>query len=61
MLAPIGLRLSPEKTRVVHVGEGFDLLGLNIRRMRKRGSHKHFVDTPPPTKAFAAIKNRAKT
>ena len=27
VLAPMGLRLSPEKTRVVHIDEGFDFLG----------------------------------
>ena len=37
VLAPLGLRLAPEKTRVVHIDEGFDFLGYHIRRMRKRG------------------------
>jgi hypothetical protein len=27
VLAPLGLRLSPEKTRVVHIDEGFGFLG----------------------------------
>ena len=27
VLAPLGLRLAPEKTRVVHIDEGFDFLG----------------------------------
>jgi len=36
VLAPLGLRLAPEKTRVVHIDEGFDFLGYHIRRMRKR-------------------------
>ena len=40
MLAPLGLRLAPEKTRVVHIDEGFDFLGFTIRRMRKRGTQK---------------------
>jgi len=31
-LKPRGLRLSNEKTRVVHVDKGFDFLGFNIRR-----------------------------
>ena len=30
VLAPIGLRLSEEKTRVCHVDEGFDFLGWRI-------------------------------
>src|SRR6266576_5584879 len=45
VLAPMGLRLSPEKTRVVHIDEGFDFLGFHIRRMRKRGTSKQYVYT----------------
>ena len=47
MLAPIGLRLSPDKTRVVHIDEGFDFLGFHIRRMRKRGTQKQLRLHPP--------------
>ena len=61
VLAPMGLRLSPEKTQVVHIDEGFDFLGFNIRRMRKRGSHKHFIYTQPSKKAIASIKDRVRT
>ncbi|MEV6984256.1 reverse transcriptase domain-containing protein [Sphaerisporangium sp. NPDC051017] len=63
VLAPVGLRLSPEKTRVVHIDEGFDFLGFHIRRMRKRGTQKHYVYTTPSKKAIQAIKDkvRAKT
>lgn len=61
VLAPMGLRLSPEKTHVVGIDEGFDFLGLTIRRMRKRGSHKRFVYTRPSLKAIASIKERVKT
>ncbi|WP_326822879.1 hypothetical protein [Streptosporangium sp. NBC_01756] len=47
VLAPLGLRLSPEKTRVVHIDEGFDFLGFHIRRMRKRGTgseeHRNWI------------------
>ena len=43
-LAPMGLRLSPEKTRVVHIDEGFDFLGFHIRRRRKRGTLKGRAD-----------------
>jgi RNA-directed DNA polymerase len=58
VLAPLGLRLSPEKTRVVHIDEGFDFLGFHIRRMRKRGTSKHYVYTTPSRKAIQAIKDR---
>ena len=61
VLAPMGLRLSPEKTRVVHIDDGFDFLGFHIRRMRKRGSNKWFVYTRPSKKAIASIKARVKT
>jgi RNA-directed DNA polymerase len=61
VLAPMGLRLSPEKTRVVHIDDGFDFLGFHIRRMRRRGSNKWFVYTKPSKKAIASIKSRVKT
>ncbi len=54
-------RQSAEKTHVVHIDDGFDFLGFNIRRMRKRGSRKSFVYTRPWTKAIASIKDRVRT
>ena len=56
VIAPLGLRLSPDKTRVVHVDDGFDFLGQHIRRQRKRGTQKHYVYTRPSKKAIKAIK-----
>ena len=38
VLAPMGLRLSPEKTTVVHIDEGFDFLGFRIQRHQKPGT-----------------------
>ena len=58
MLAPMGLRLSPDKTRVVHIDDGFDFLGFHIRRMPKRGTSKPYVYTIPSTKAHQAIRDR---
>lgn len=58
VLAPMGLRLSPEKTRVVHIDEGFVFLGMHIRRMRKRGTSKYYVYTTPSKKAILAIKDK---
>jgi RNA-directed DNA polymerase len=43
VIAPLGLRLAPDKTRVVGIDEGFDFLGFHIRRMRKRGTNQYFV------------------
>jgi RNA-directed DNA polymerase len=60
VLAPLGLRLAPEKTRTVHIGEGFTFLGFDIRRQRKRGTAKHYVYTRPSRKAIQAIKDKVK-
>ena len=60
VLAPMGLQLSAEKTRVVSLDDGFDFLGFNIRRMRKRGSAKFFVYTVPSRKAIASIRARVR-
>ncbi len=58
VLAPMGLVLSPEKTRVVHIDEGFDFLGFHIRRLRKRGTQKYYVYTKPSKKAIQSIKDK---
>ena len=58
VLAPLGLRLSLGKTRVVHVDEGFTFLGFDIRRQRKRGTSKYYVYTKPSKKAIQAIKDK---
>jgi RNA-directed DNA polymerase len=60
VLAPLGLRLAPEKTNVVHIDEGFTFLGFDIRRMRKRGTMEYYVYTKPSKKAIASIKDKAK-
>jgi RNA-directed DNA polymerase len=61
VLAPIGLRLSEAKTKVCHVDEGFDFLGLHIQRKRKRGTGKRVVYTYPSKKALASIIGRVRT
>lgn len=56
VLAPMGLRLSVEKTRVVHIDEGFDFLGWHIQRRAWGGRHgKRAVYTYPSKKALASI------
>jgi RNA-directed DNA polymerase len=60
VLAPMGLRLAPEKTAVVHLDGGFTFLGFDIRRLRKRGTQKHYVYTRPSKKAIQAIKDKVK-
>jgi len=61
VLAPMGLRLSEEKTRVVHLDEGFDFLGFRIQRQPRRSDGKQFVYTYPSKKALASIKAKVKT
>jgi RNA-directed DNA polymerase len=60
VLSTMGLRLSEEKTMIVHIDEGFDFLGLRIQRQTKRGSKKAFVYTWPSKKALASIKAKVK-
>jgi RNA-directed DNA polymerase len=43
VLAPLGLRLSEAKTRIVHMSEAFDFLGFRIQWKRKRGTDKWHV------------------
>jgi RNA-directed DNA polymerase len=59
VLAPMGLRLSVEKTKVTHIDQGFDFLGWRIQRRMKRGtSGQARVYTYPSKKSLASIKER---
>jgi len=58
VLAPLGLRLSQDKTRVVDMREGFDFLGFHIKWMRKRGTDKWFVYTFIADKPVRALKRK---
>jgi RNA-directed DNA polymerase len=62
VLAPIGLRLSEEKTRVCHIDEGFDFLGWRIRRraMRGRGGRRA-VYTYPSKKSLASVMGKVRS
>jgi RNA-directed DNA polymerase len=55
VLAPMGLNLSAEKTRVVHIDDGFDFLGFRIQRRTKAGTTKKVVYTYPSKKSLNAI------
>ena len=55
LLAPVGLRLSQEKTGVRHIDEGFDFLGWRIQRRSWRGrTNKRAIYTYPSKKALAS-------
>jgi len=56
VLAPMGLRLSVEKTRICHIDEGFDFLGWRIQRRAWRSrTGKHAIYTYPSKKTLASI------
>src|SRR5664280_1171477 len=62
VLAPIGLRLSEEKTRVCHIDDGFDFLGWHIQRRHRRGQNgKKAVYTYPSKKALASVMDKVRS
>src|SRR3954469_24261522 len=61
VLAPMGLRLSTEKTKITHIDEGLDFLGWRIQRHRKRGTDRSYVYTYPSRKAIKAVTIKVKT
>jgi RNA-directed DNA polymerase len=61
VLAPVGLRLSEEKTRVCHIDEGFDFLGWRIQRRPQRSrTGAKAVYTYPSKKSMASIKGKVR-
>ncbi len=62
VLAPMGLRLSEEKTRVCHIDEGFDFLGWRIQRRRWRGrTGKRAVYTYPSKKSLLSMMDKVRS
>jgi len=61
VLAPMGLRLSEEKTMVAHIDEGFDFLGFRIQRKQQWGSNKRYVYTWPSRRAFFSVTAKVRT
>jgi len=61
VLAPIGLRLSEEKSRVCHIDQGFDFLGWRIQRRNWRGRTGHkAIYTYPSKKSLASIVDKVR-
>ena len=59
VLAPLGLSLSQEKTRVTHIDEGIEFLGFRVQR--KPGRHGHrYIYTYPSRPSLAAVMRRVK-
>ena len=62
VLAPMGLTLSPEKTRVTHIDEGIDFLGWHIQRRRWRGrGGKQVIYTYPSKKALTSVTTKVRS
>ena len=62
VLAPIGLRLSVEKTRVCHIDGGFDFLGWRIQRRDWRSrTGKKAIYTYPSKKLLTSISDKVRT
>lgn len=57
-IAPLGVQLNLEKTRVVNTlkGEAFGFLGFDLRRVRTRSGTGHFILMTPKKKACKAIR-----
>jgi RNA-directed DNA polymerase len=62
VLAPAGLRLSVEKSRVCHIDEGFDFLGFRIQRRAWHGRPgKRAIYTYPSKRSLAAVFAKVRT
>ena len=62
VLAPMGLRLSDEKTGVRHIDEGFDFLGWRIQRRAWRGrTGRRAVYTYPSKEALASVMGKVRS
>lgn len=61
VLAPMGLRLSEAKTRLVHLSEGFDFLGFRIQWRRKHGTDKWYVYTFIADRPLRSIKAKIRS
>src|SRR4051794_19298347 len=61
VLAPMGLRLSVEKSRICHIDEGFEFLGWRIQRQFKPGTVKRYVYTWPSKKSLTSITAKVRT
>jgi len=56
VLGPMGLRLSPAKTRIVHLDDGFEFLGFRIQRRKKRGTNTWHVYTFVADRPLRSVK-----
>jgi RNA-directed DNA polymerase len=60
VLDPLGLRLSPAKTRIVHMSEAFDFLGFRIQWRRKGGTNQWYVYTFIADRPIRSLKDKVR-
>lgn len=58
VLEPLGLRLSPAKTRIAHMSEAFDFLGFRIQWRRKHGTNVWHVYTFIADRPIRSLKDK---
>src|SRR6266851_743181 len=61
-IAPLGVELNLEKTKMVNTlnGETFGFLGFDLRRVRKQSGDGHFILMTPKKKARKAVKTKVR-
>ncbi len=61
-IAPLGVELNLEKTRIVNTlkGEAFGFLGFDLRRVRKQNGDGYFILMTPKKKARKAVKAKVR-
>jgi RNA-directed DNA polymerase len=62
-LAGLGLRLHPDKTRIVYLGggeDGFDFLGFHHRKTPSRFGGRRYLSKWPSTRAMASIRAKVR-
>jgi RNA-directed DNA polymerase len=60
-LTPRGLVFNEDKTRIVYLDEGFNFLGFNVRRYRRRGGLPPKLLIKPSQEAIKRVKHRLAT
>jgi len=63
VLAGLGLRLHPDKTRIVYLGggaDGFDFLGFHHRKTISKWQGRRYLSKWPSTRAMASIRAKVR-
>jgi hypothetical protein len=63
VLAGLGLRLHPDKTRIVYLGggqDGFDFLGFHHRKTPSKWGDRRYLSKWPSTRAMASIRAKVR-